>query len=70
MICIVQDVIWVIKLRRVSWKKRSVCRRVLGKPEEERLLGRSHCMWEDNIKIDFKEAGWWAVHKVRYLRFL
>ena len=26
----------------------------------ERPLGRPHCSWEDNIKIDFKEVGWWA----------
>jgi hypothetical protein len=54
----------------VGWKKRNVCGVLLGKPEEERSLGRSHRVWEDNIKIDFKEIGWWAVHKVRYLRFL
>jgi len=64
------NIIWVIRSRRVSWKKRNVCRVLVGKPEEERSLGRSRRVWEDNIKIDFKEIGWWAVHKVRYLRFL
>ena len=62
------NIIWVSKSRGMSWagyvvhvwKKRNVCRVLVGKPEEERPLGRPHRMWEDNIKIDFKEIGWWA----------
>jgi hypothetical protein len=30
----------------------------VGKPEEERPLGRSRSRWEDNIKMDFREIGW------------
>jgi hypothetical protein len=28
-----------------------------GKPKLKRLLGRPRCIWEDNIKKDFKEIG-------------
>jgi hypothetical protein len=27
------------------------------KPEGKRLLGRSRCRWEDNIKMDLREIG-------------
>jgi hypothetical protein len=30
----------------------------VGKPEGKRLLGRSRCRWEDNIKMDLREVGW------------
>jgi hypothetical protein len=28
------------------------------KPEGRRPLEKLQCMWENNIKIDLKEAGW------------
>jgi hypothetical protein len=31
---------------------------LVGKPEEKRLLGRSRCRWEDNIRMDVREIGW------------
>jgi hypothetical protein len=30
---------------------------LVGKPEGNRLLGRSRRRWEDNIKIDLQEVG-------------
>ena len=30
----------------------------MGKPEGKRPLGRPRPRWEDNIKMDFQEAGW------------
>jgi hypothetical protein len=39
-------------------KWRGVYRDLVGKPEGQRPLGRSRCRWEDNIKIDLQEVGW------------
>jgi hypothetical protein len=39
------------------WEKRGVYRVLVEKPEERRLLGRPRRRWEDNIKMDLKEAG-------------
>jgi len=36
---------------------RGVYRVLVGKPEGKRPLGRQRRRWEDNIKIDFQEAG-------------
>jgi hypothetical protein len=38
-------------------KKRKAYKILVGKPEEQRLLGRHRCRWEDNIKMDLKETG-------------
>jgi hypothetical protein len=35
-------------------EKRSVCRILMGKPEEKRPLGRPIRMWVDNIKMDLR----------------
>jgi hypothetical protein len=57
---------------------------LIGRPEENRTLGRLRQSWEDNIKMDFLEAKWggmdwidqerntwWAfVNDVMNLRFL
>jgi hypothetical protein len=40
------------------WEKRGACKVLLWKPEGKRLLGRSRCRWEENIKIRFKEIIW------------
>ena len=38
-------------------KGRGVYRLLVGKPGEKRPLGRPRRKWEDNIKMDFQEAG-------------
>ena len=32
---------------------------LVGKPERKRPLGRPRRRWEDNIKKDIQEVGWW-----------
>jgi hypothetical protein len=39
-------------------EERGVHRVLVGKPEENRRLGRPRRRWEDNIKMDFQEVGW------------
>jgi hypothetical protein len=34
----------------------------VGKPEENRPLGRSRCKWVNNIKMDLREIGWEGVN--------
>jgi hypothetical protein len=54
------------KSRRRRWaghvarmgKPRNAYRLLVGKPEEERLLGRPRRRWVDNIKINLREIGW------------
>jgi hypothetical protein len=41
--------------------KRSAYRILLGKPEGKRPLGRPILMWWDNIKIDLRELGCYAL---------
>jgi hypothetical protein len=38
-------------------EKRGVHRVLVGKPEEERPLGRHKHRWEGNIKMDLQEVG-------------
>jgi hypothetical protein len=40
------------------WHKRNAYRILMGEPEGKRPLGRHRCMWEDNIKMVFREIGW------------
>jgi hypothetical protein len=40
----------------MKWK-RSVNRILVGKPEEEKPLGRPRRRWVDKIKIDLREIG-------------
>jgi hypothetical protein len=37
-----------------------VYRLLVGKPEGKRPLGRSRPRWEDGIKMDLREIGWWG----------
>jgi len=37
---------------------RNAYKMLLGKPHEERPVGRSRCRWEDNIRMDLREVGW------------
>jgi len=34
---------------------------LVGKPERKRPLGRPRRRWEDNIKMDLQEVGWWGM---------
>jgi len=38
-------------------ERRGVYKDLVGKPEEERPLGRPRRRWEDNIKMDLQEVG-------------
>jgi len=33
---------------------------LVGRPEGRRPLGRHRNRWEDNIKMDLQEVGWWG----------
>jgi hypothetical protein len=56
----------MIKSRRMRWtghaarmgETRNAYRILVGKPEEERPLGRQRRRWVDNITIDLREIGW------------
>jgi hypothetical protein len=39
-------------------KKRNLHRLLVGNPEGKRPLGRTRCMWVDNINMDLAEIGW------------
>jgi len=41
-------------------KKRGAYRVMVEKPEEKTPLGRPGLRWEDIIKMDLQELGWWA----------
>ena len=41
-------------------EKRIVYRVLVGKPEGKRPLGRPRHRWEDTIKMDLQEVGWWG----------
>ena len=44
---------------------RGVHRVLVGKPEGQRLLGRTRRRWEDNIKMDLQEmGGLWGIDGV------
>ena len=55
----------MIKSRRLRWaghvarmeEGRSALKIATDKPAGKRLLGRPNSIWEENIKIDFKEIG-------------
>jgi hypothetical protein len=40
-------------------EKRNACRVLVEKPEGKRPLGRPRRRWENDIKMDLKEVGWW-----------
>jgi hypothetical protein len=40
---------------------RGVYRLLVGKPEGKRPLGRHRRRWEDNIKLDLQQVGWWSM---------
>jgi hypothetical protein len=53
-------VVLVIKTRRMGWvghvacmtDRSGVCRFMVGKSGERKLLGRPRCRWENNLKLD------------------
>jgi len=49
---------WAGHVARMG-KRRGAYRVLVGRPEERRPLGRHKHRWEDNIKMDFQEVGWW-----------
>jgi hypothetical protein len=59
------NIVRVIKSRRMTWaghvarmgEGRDVYRVLVGRFEGKRPLGRPRRRWEDNIKLDLKEAG-------------
>jgi hypothetical protein len=40
---------------------RNLYRDLVGKPEGERPVGRPTGKFEDNVKVDLKEMGWYGV---------
>jgi hypothetical protein len=34
---------------------------LVGKPEGKRPLGRTWCMWKDNVRMDLRKLGWKGV---------
>jgi hypothetical protein len=40
-------------------EKRNACRILVGKTEGKRPLGRTRRRWEDIIRMDLREIGWW-----------
>ena len=61
-----QNIIRVIQSSRLRWagyvahmaNRRGSCGILREKPEGRRQLERPKRRWEDNIKIDLREAGW------------
>jgi hypothetical protein len=62
------SIVRVIKARRMRWAGhvarmgavRGAYNIMVGRPEGRRPLGRPRRRWEDNIKIDFREIGFWG----------
>jgi len=42
------------------WKRRGVCRVLVGRPEEQRPLGRLRRRWEHNSKMDIQKGELWT----------
>jgi hypothetical protein len=42
-------------------RKESAYRVLVGRPEGRRPLERSRHRWDDNIKMDLQELGWWGM---------
>lgn len=56
--------LWMRWVGRVTcvFKKRSVCRFLVWKPEENTAFGKYKLRWEGNVKIYLKEVGWECMH--------
>jgi hypothetical protein len=63
------NIVRVIKSRRMRraehvacmGERRGVYKALVGKHEGKRQLGRARSRWEDNIKMDLQEVGWWGM---------
>jgi len=61
-----QNIIMVIKSRRVRWAGHAACMRevrnvykiLVGKPERKRPCGRPRRRWEDNMRMGVREIEW------------
>ena len=61
------NIIQIIKGRKMRWEghvalmgeRRSTYMMLVGKPEGKRPFGGHRLIWEDNIKMDLREVGWW-----------
>ena len=70
------NIIRVIKLRRMRWaghvtrmgERRGKYRIMVGEPEWKWPLGKPRRRWEDTIKKDVQEVGWWAWNVLICLR--
>jgi len=49
-------------------ERRGVYSFLVGKSEGKRPLGKPKHRWDDNIKMDFQEAGWWSWAGLIWLR--
>jgi hypothetical protein len=49
-------------------ERRGAYRVLVGKPEGSRPFGRHRRSWEDNIKVDLQDVGWWAWTGLIWLR--
>jgi hypothetical protein len=57
-----------MKSRRMRWVGHVACmgagrnmyRVLVGKPKGKRPLERPRSRWEDGLKMDLKEFGWWG----------
>jgi hypothetical protein len=48
-------------------KRRTAYRILVGKSDGKRPLGRPRRRWMDNIKIDFREIGWYGMVWIRLI---
>jgi hypothetical protein len=46
-------------------EERKVYKVLVGKPKGKRPLGRLRRRWEDGIRMDLRETGWWSVDWIR-----
>jgi hypothetical protein len=75
-LCSSSDIIRQIKSRRMRWAGhvarkgggRNVYRVLVGEPEGKRPLERPRRRWEDGIKMDLREIGWWVWSGFTWLR--
>jgi hypothetical protein len=62
------DITQVVTSRRLRWAghvaymeaRRCAYKVLVTKPEGRRPLERPRLRWEDNIKTDLRQIGWWA----------
>jgi hypothetical protein len=67
------NIIRQIKSRRMRWEghvacmgeEKSVYKVVMRKPEGKKPLGKPRRRWEDGIRMDLREIGWWSVEWIQ-----